>query len=252
MPSKREPVSLHLEQGKSLFNVGDVVSFKAVLLDSNGNPLFYKPINFILNDQIIGTVRTNDDGSASIKYELTSTDKHVIRAEFLGDDDYMQSSDSYAFVSIAKDMVARVSTYETLLFNDSRPDPNTIVRLSVLPVDNGKLSNVNPTIFTIELIDKETLSTIDGVRYNLTIVKDDGTILLSEEGQTGSSNIHLYTFDSEDSSKITLKVRYNDKEATLTFTVVPEFMNNHILLISLLSMLILIPMFGNRLITHNL
>lgn len=243
---ERESVSLHLEQGKPLFNVGDVVSFKAVLLDSNGNPLFYKPINFMLNDQVIGTVRTKDDGSASIKYELTSTGKYVIRAEFLGDEGYMQSSDAYVFVSIAKDMVARVSTYESLLFNDGRSDPNTIVRLSVFPVEDGKLSNASPTILSIELVDRQTLSTMYDVEYDLTIVKDDGTVLLSEKGQTGS-NIHLYNFGDE-GDKITVKIRHNDKEATLTFTVVPEFMNGYALLISLLTMLILISIFGSNLI----
>ncbi len=238
---KREPVSLHFIQGSPLYKVGDVISFKAILLDSNNNPIFYKPLNFILDDQVIGTVRTKDDGSASIKYQLDSTGKHVIRVEFLGDEGYMHTSDSYTFVSIAKDMVGRTSTYETLLFNDDgRADPNTIVRLSVFPLDDGKLSDVSPTIFSIELIDRETLSPIDGVEYDLTIVKDDGTVLLSEGGKTGS-NIHIYTFDSED-GKITLKIRYDDKEATLAFNVVPEFMNG-VLLISILGMIILVSIF---------
>ena len=73
-----------------------------------------------------------------------------------------------------------------------------------------------------------------------------GIVLLSEKGQTGS-NIHLYNFGDE-GDKITVKIRHNDKEATLTFTVVPEFMNGYALLISLLTMLILISIFGSNLI----
>ncbi|MEO9365914.1 MULTISPECIES: PQQ-dependent sugar dehydrogenase [Candidatus Nitrosocaldus] len=236
---KRKPVSLHLKHDL-IYYEGDVISFKAVLLDINGNPIFYKPINFILDDQVIGTVRTKDDGSASINYQLDLTGKHVMRIEFLGDEDYMYASESYTFVSIAKDMVTKTSTYETLFFDDDRLDPNTIVRLSVFPVEDGKLSNVSPTIFSIELIDKETLLTMNDVEYDLTIVKDDGIVLLSEKGKVGST-IHSYTFGRED-SKITLKIRYDDKEATLAFTVVPEFMENA-LLISILAMLILVSIF---------
>lgn len=240
----REATTIKFEPNEPMVKVGDEVSLKATLYDSRGNPLVYMPVNFIIDDQIIATVRTKDNGTASMKYEVTSPGRHTVRVESLADPVYMKSTDSYTFVAVqdlTMDGGGRRSVYEAVFTEDGRVG-KMMLRLSVFPVGNdGRLSNSSPTVFTVELLDRETLSPVDGeYEYDIIIISvDDGRVLLTEKGSKGS-NIHLHTFDSE-GERITLKVVYNGQEARVSFTVVPEFMYGHLLIVALsISALILI------------
>jgi hypothetical protein len=81
----------------------------AKLTDNNREPLFYKPVNFVVNGHVIATVRsgyyliTDDKGDAKVKIDQEILHViNVIRAIFLGDGEYQNSYYTKTIINASK------------------------------------------------------------------------------------------------------------------------------------------------------
>jgi len=63
----------------------------AHLEDVNGNPLPGKPIRIYIDDSLMGTYDTDENGDVVAEYTV-SPGTHIVKAEFPGDDQYEPSS----------------------------------------------------------------------------------------------------------------------------------------------------------------
>ena len=220
--NNKNSTTLSLNKDRIIVDKYDTLILRARVVDSNGDPLVYIPINFIVDDTIIGTVRTDDNGYASLKYTFTDSGKHTIRAVFNGNSSYRQSNDEYSLVVMeAINAASRRVVYETTLLDNGKIDPTTMVRLTLIPVDEeGRLYNTSPTLLIVEFIDRGGSSV--EAHYKLTITDShDNKILLSEDGST-HSNIHMLRVD-DSVSNISILVEHGGKVASITSRVVPEF-----------------------------
>jgi glucose/arabinose dehydrogenase len=210
---------LNLKKYTSMIDINNTIKLIAKLSNNNGTSLADMPINFRINDTIIGTVKTANNGYAKIIYKFKDPGLYIIKAEFNTNDLYQNNRNEYLLFVMNNTMYNRNIVYETVsLDNNGNIDPNNKVRLTLMPVDKERVSNINSTILIVELIDKN--NEIIDTNYTLSIINND-KILFTQTGNA-NSNIHAYTF-SLDSN---ILINYEDKEASITVKTLPEFINN--------------------------
>ena len=186
----------------------------AKLTDNNGEPLFYKPVNFVVNGHVIATVRTDDKGDAKVKIDPEMLhDINVIRAIFLGDGEYQNSYYTKTVINTSK--YSNVATLESLI------DKDKIAKVSIVNVNSDSIEYGKEITFIVTLIDGK--GNILDEDYTFIIRKEDGNILFLDKGNM-ESNIHRYSFKQDDIGKVSIVVKdRNGNEAKTTFNVIPEF-----------------------------
>ncbi len=249
--NKNNNSALSLNKDRIIVDKYDTLTLRARLVDGNGEPLVYMPINFMVDDTIVGTVRTDDKGYASLKYTFIDSRKHTIRALFNGDSSYMQSHDEYSLVVMdtinASD---RKAVYRLTLLDKGKPDPTTIVRVTLMPVDEtGRVYVNTPTLLVVEFVD--TKGSPVEAQYKLTLVDSDGNKILSDDGNN-DSNIHIFTVD-DTSDTISLFVEDRERVANISFRAVPEFgINTMIIYTSIIAILVfLIILYKNGVVGRS-
>lgn len=78
-------------------NKGKTTQPTAQLNDQNGNPVINQTITFKINNTVIGTAKTNSNGTAVLPYKITQNKgNYIIQAEFAGDEVYEPSTGTAA------------------------------------------------------------------------------------------------------------------------------------------------------------
>ena len=237
--------TLSLNKDRIIVDKYDTLTLRARLVDGNGEPLVYMPINFMIDDTIVGTVKTNDKGYASLNYTFIDSRKHTIRALFSGDSSYIQSHDEYSLVVMdTMNASDRKAVYRLTLLDKGKPDPTTIVRVTLMPVDEtGRVYVNTPTLLVAEFVD--TKGSPAEAQYKLTLVDGDGNKILVDDGNN-NSNIHIFAVD-DTGDTISLLVEDGERIANISFRVVPEFgINAMIIYTSIITILVFLLILSRK------
>ncbi len=210
----RKVTYLSLSIPDEIRDVSKDIMLVAKLTDNNGEPLFYKPVNFMVNGHVIATVRTDDKGDAKVKIDPEMLPAiNVIRAIFLGDGEYKNSYSTKTVINVSK--YSNVATFESLIYKDK------IAKVSIVNVNGDSIEYGKEITFIVTLIDGK--GNILDEDYTFIIMKEDGNILFLEDGNM-ESNIHRYSFKQDDIGKVSIIIKdRNGNEAKTTFNVIPEF-----------------------------
>ncbi len=195
-------------------DVSKDIMLVAKLTDNNGEPLFYKPVNFMVNGHVIATVRTDDKGDAKVKIDPEMLHAiNVIKAMFLGDGEYQNSYYTKTVINTSK--------YSNVAILESLIDKDKIAKVSIANINGDSIEYGKEITFIVTLIDGK--GNILDEDYTFIIMKEDGNILFLDEGNM-ESNIHRYSFKQDDIGKVSIIIKDRDgKEAKTTFNVIPEF-----------------------------
>ncbi len=190
----------------------DVIFF-AKLTDENGEPIFYRPINFELNGNIIATVRTNEKGIAriSIDPELLGA-INIISTKFLGDEEYVNASETKTIINSGK--YSNVTILESVIYKGK------IAKVYMFDVNKNSVEYGKEVTFMTTLTDNE--GNILDEEYTFIIKSNDNKILLEESNK--GPNLHRYSFREDNIGKVSIIIRdSNGKEAEVKINVIPEF-----------------------------
>ncbi len=195
-------------------DVSKDIMLVAKLTDNNGEPLFYKPVNFMVNGHVIATVRTDDKGDAKVEIDPEMLHAiNVIKAMFLGDGEYQNSYYTKTVINTSK--------YSNVAILESLIDKDKMAKVSIANINGDSIEYGKEITFIVTLIDGK--GNILDEDYTFIIMKEDGNILFLKEGNM-ESNIHRYSFKQDDIGKVSIVIKDRDgKEAKTTFNVIPEF-----------------------------
>jgi len=106
-------------QGDLEGQYSDEVNLKATLtIKKDGKPIAGKTIDFILGEQIISAI-TDENGIASTTMELWQIPaEYTLEVKFIGEDDYLPSSDSQPFEILKENVIVSVSNKEGFAFDN--------------------------------------------------------------------------------------------------------------------------------------
>jgi len=106
-------------QGDLKGQYSDKINLKAILTTiKDGKPVAGKTINFVLGNQTASAI-TDENGMASTTMDLCQTPgKYALEAEFIGEDDYLPSSDSQPFEILKENVIVSVSNKEGFTFDN--------------------------------------------------------------------------------------------------------------------------------------
>ena len=106
-------------QGDLEGQYSDEVNLKATLtIKKDGKPIAGKTIDFVLGEQIISAI-TDENGIATTTMELWQIPaEYTLEVKFIGEDDYLPSSDSQPFEVLKENVIISVSNKEGFAFDN--------------------------------------------------------------------------------------------------------------------------------------
>jgi hypothetical protein len=166
--------------------IGDNVTINATLRDHNGNPLINKSIDFYLNDVLIGSSYTNQNGIASINYLLTEIGILNLRVNYQGDD-YI-TSDKIVSLTVSEIPDTDPSIPDTEL---PIPDTDPSIPDTELPIPDTELPIIDnePPIVSIN---KHSGTYFNKVQIVLNI-NENGSIYYTLDGSNPTNMSRKYT-----------------------------------------------------------
>lgn len=117
----------------------DSKSVTAVLSDLDDNPLSNKTLNVYIGDENY-TLITNDEGIVEITLNLTSAGKYDVFVEFIGDDDYLNSS-STSDIEVVKESTTLNVASKSFIVTST----NNQLTVTLKDMENNPLANKTVT-----------------------------------------------------------------------------------------------------------